>query len=316
MGAIAGRVFLDADPVGDDFPIAAEPVGRALAIGFALGRHRAQKSLAMLERVGRRGKADLGEPRRDYPGMRRPAGVERFGHRAEIGHDAAAVRGRERQGMGGARRIETAQQGASRRRADRAENAGRMPALAVMVAGIACGELGPGFVAGDIGREHVAARGAERLALGEDRRHHHGARMAAQRGDIVVIERMPGGAVDPCRLRRRRALAGEIQCRLAAGGRQRAAQQLGCRVLRPGDHRGDAIGKADARHLDRLGRQPLERKLRDKAAEILGQRHLRSSDSCADRRHYDPVRGSRLSHDRGTTEEGIVRLPVLGDVGV
>jgi hypothetical protein len=54
-----------------------------------------------------------------------------------------------------------------------------MPPLAVMMAGVAPGELGPGLVAG----EHVAPRGAKRLALGEDRRNQNGARIAAQRND-------------------------------------------------------------------------------------------------------------------------------------
>jgi len=78
------------------------------------------------------------------------------------------------------------------------------------MAGVAPGELGPGLVAGDIGGEHVAAGGAERFALGQDRRDQHGRRMTAQRGHIVVVERMPGGAVDPRGFRCWALLAGEV----------------------------------------------------------------------------------------------------------
>ncbi len=60
----------------------------------------------MLERVRRGGKARFGETRRDQPGMRRAAGVERLCHRAEIGHDPAALGSRQCQGVGRPRGIE------------------------------------------------------------------------------------------------------------------------------------------------------------------------------------------------------------------
>ena len=108
--------------------------------------------------------------------------------------------------------------GAGRGRADRAVQAGRMPALLVQQAGIAAEQLGPGFVAGDIGDDHVGAGGAERFGLGQDRRHQHGAGMAAQ-SHVVVVERMRRGAVDPGGFRRR-AL---FRCRRSASpGRRRA----------------------------------------------------------------------------------------------
>ena len=106
--------------------------------------------------------------------------------------------------------VEAAQRGAGGARSDRAENAGRVPALGVMVAGIAARQLGPGLVTGDIGREHLAPAEPQGLGFGEDRRHQHGRDVAAA-ADIVVIERMAGGAVDPRRFRRGGALAREIQ---------------------------------------------------------------------------------------------------------
>jgi len=162
------------------------------------------------------------------------------------------------------------------------------------MAGVAPGELGPGLVAGDIGGEHRTSRGAERLSFGEDRRDQHGRRMAAQRGDVVIVERVPGGAVDPCGLGCWRPLAGEVQSRLAARRVERLAQQLRCGVMGTGDHRRDRVDKANACDIGRPLGQPLERDLRDKAAKILGQRHggppeFRSSH------HYAPVLGQRLS---------------------
>jgi len=166
-----------------------------------------------------------------------------------------------------------AQRRAGGGRTDRAEDAGRVPALAVVMAGVAPGELGPGLVAGDIGGEHGLPRSAERLAFGEDRRDQHGRGMAAQRGDIVIVERVPGGAVDPRRLGCGRPLAGEVQSRLAAHRAQRPAQQLGCRVMSAGDHRRDRVDKADSRDICGAFGQPLEGEIGNKTAEILGQRH-------------------------------------------
>src|SRR5271166_4462718 len=105
-----------------------------------------------------------------------------------------------------------------------------MPTFAVMVAGVAPGELGPGLVARDVGGEHGAPRGAVRLALGDDRWDEHGARMPPQRGDIVIVERVPGGAVDPRCLGCGGPLAGEVQARLAARRVPSLAQQLRRRV--------------------------------------------------------------------------------------
>ena len=75
-----------------------------------------------------------------------------------------------------------------------------------MMAGVAAGQRGPGLVAYDIGREHLAAAGVQRFGLGEDCRQQYGRDMAAA-ADIVLVECVPGGAVDPRRLGRGRALA-------------------------------------------------------------------------------------------------------------
>ena len=174
MGAVAGRVFLDAESLLQDVPFLAENRGGAVAIRLALGRDRAEKALRVFERVGRGGEPRFGEARRNQPGMRRAPGMERLRHRAEIGHDAARLRGRQRDRHGGLLGVEPAQRGASSAGADRTENAGRVPALDVMMAGVAARQLGPGLVAGDIGGEHLLATETQRLRLGQDRRHQHG----------------------------------------------------------------------------------------------------------------------------------------------
>ena len=258
----------------------------------------------MFERVGSSGEAEFGEPRRDQAGMRRPAGMERFRHRTEIGHDAAGLRCRERDRRGRALGVEPAQIGAGRAGADRAKDAGRVPALAVMVAGVAARQLGPALVAGDIGGEHLAPAEAQRLGFGEDRWHQHGRDMAAA-ADIVVVERVAGGAVDPGRFRRGGGLAGEIEARSPGRRLQPLAQQLRRRVVGTGDHRRDCVDKAGTGDLDRLRRQLLERQIRGKPAEFLRQCHGDPPGCCGDYaaiRRGPPwprlVTGARL-HDEG-----------------
>jgi len=124
----------------------------------------------------------------------------------------------------------------------------------------------------------AATRGADRLPFGEDRRDEHSARMAAQRRDIVIVERMPGGAVDPRRLGRLTPLAAEVQGGFAICGPQRLAQELRRRVTGARDHRRDAIDKPDPGDIDCLSGQPLEGDIRDETAEVLSQRHQFSPD--------------------------------------
>ena len=95
----------------------------------------------------------------------------------------------------------------------------------------------------------------------------------AAAADIIVIERVAGGAIDPGRLRRGAALAGKIEAGAARSRSKPLAQELRRRVVGAGNHRRNRIDKAGAGDLDRLLRQPLESQARDKAPEFLGQRH-------------------------------------------
>jgi hypothetical protein len=95
----------------------------------------------------------------------------------------------------------------------------------------------------------------------------------AAAADIVVVERVPGGAVDPRRLGRGCAIAREIEAGRAWHGRQPSPQQLRSGIVRAGDHRRDRVDDTGAGDLDRLRRQALKRQAGDKPAEFLGQRH-------------------------------------------
>ena len=120
-----------------------------------------------------------------------------------------------------------------------------MPALLVQQAGIAAEQFGPGLVAGDIGHDHVGARGAERFGLGEDRRHQHRAGMAAQT-DIVVVERVRRGAVDPGRFGRGALFLAERERGRTGGGRKDLLHDAHAILATSGDHGADAVDEAEA----------------------------------------------------------------------
>ncbi len=143
----------------------------------------------------------------------------------------------------------------------------------MMMAGVAARQLGPNLIAGDIGGEHLAAAKSQGFCLGQDRREQHRRDMAAA-ADIVVVERVAGGAVDPGRFGRGRPLAGKIEAGRAGHRRQPLAQQLRRRVVRAGDHRRDRVDDAGAGGLDRRGGQFFEAEAGDEPAEFLGQRHF------------------------------------------
>ncbi len=128
--------------------------------------------------------------------------------------------------------VQLAQLGTRRRRADRAIQPGRMPALLVQKPRIPPEQLGPGLIPGDIGGDHVRARGAQMLRLRQDGRDQHRAGMAAQR-HVVIVQRMRRGAVDPGGLRGRGLARAERQCGRSVARCQRLAS--GCvRCLRRG----------------------------------------------------------------------------------
>ncbi len=105
---------------------------------------------------------------------------------------------------------------------------------------LATDQLRPGLVARDIGGHHVTARHVERLGFGQDGRNENRAGMAAQR-NIIEIERMGRGAVDPGRLRSVGLLLAEIQRGVAGTGIENLAQNAGRLLLTACDHDADTV---------------------------------------------------------------------------
>ena len=236
----------------------------------ALGRGGGEEAQRMLQRVGRGGEAGSRQPRRDDARVRRPSRMEGLRHGAEVGDQAGALRGAERDRLRRLVRIEAAQRGAGRSGGDGAEDARGVPALLVVLLGIAALQVGPHLVARDIGRGELRAGGAQRLALGQDGRHQHGARVAAQ-SHVVVVERVRGGAVDPGGLGGRHARAGQVEGGVARGRSQRL-QQDARRVLDAARDQGaDAVGKAGVHHGEGVGGDVGEAQGGHERAERTGQ---------------------------------------------
>ena len=167
----------------------------AIELSLALGRQRRQQAERMLKRIERSRQPGLRQPRGDDAGLRGAADLERLGHGAEIGDQSCRHRGGDGHGGGRTGSIEAAQFGAGRRCGDGAEHRTGMPALAVQRRRLARQQFGPHFEPCDIGRQHFGAARSARLALGEDRRHQHGARMAVE-PDVVVVQHVGGHAID------------------------------------------------------------------------------------------------------------------------
>ncbi len=266
---------------------------------LALRRDGRQEAQRMLQRIGRGGETRVRQPRRHHAGMRRAAGVIRLGHGAEVGDQPRAMRGAERKGMRGLVRVEPAQRCARCGRRDGAEDAGRVPALLVVLSSVAADKLGPDLEAGNIGRRQPRAADAEGLAFRQDRRHQHRARMAAQR-HVVVVEGMRGGGVDQRCVRRGDALTRQVQAGVARRGRQHLAQDLRRLLHAARDHGADAVGKTGADHGERRRRHGIEAHLGyeagERAGQCLGHCHLHRSRQAS----MNGGGSHRLSSETGT----------------
>ena len=151
---------------------------------------------------------------------------------------------------------------------DGAEHGGRMPALAMQRHAFAHQQLGPDFEAGDIGGQHLGAARSAGLALGQDRRHQHGARMAVER-HVVVIQNVSGDAVDQRRGFGRAPGAGgnERDERGAAGITKLAIDQSDLRVARAGDQDAETVGDAGAGDGGAFRRDLAQAEIGDEAAK-------------------------------------------------
>ena len=111
----------------------------------------------MFQRIGAGGEAGLGQSRGHDAGVRGFARVKWLGHRAEIRHQAGALRCAEGDRLRCLVGIETTQRCAGRGSADRTVEASRVPAFLMQQAGIAAEQFCPGLVAGNVGDDHVGA---------------------------------------------------------------------------------------------------------------------------------------------------------------
>ncbi len=265
--AVTGRIFLHRQATLHDAPAFAETVCLAIPVHLAFGRNGGEEALRVLQRVYRCGEPGGGQARRHYAGMGRAARVERLRHRAEIGHQAGALRRAQGERLGSPRRVEPAQMGTGGGGRDGAEDPGRVPALAVMVTAFPARQLRPDLVAGDERHHHVAAGRIQRFRLGEDRGDQHGAGVAAQ-GNVVVVQRMGGDAVDPGRIGGAGGLLAEIQRGRTRRGLQHLLQQPGRLLLPPGEHHADAVDETGPRDRGGLLGHAVGRQVGHELAEV------------------------------------------------
>ena len=268
MGAEAQRILLDRKLGREQFPDLAR-LDRQRDICVATGRHRRKKALRMLQRVGRRGEPGLDQPGGNDAGLGCATRMEWFGHGPEIGHDARALRSAKRNGecalLGG----ELVERRTGRRSGDGAEDPRGMPALGVIVLGIATGQVSPDLVSRSVGGHHVLPARAKRLGLGNDRRHQNGARVATQR-HVVEVECVGGGAVDPGGIGRGCRAVPEHQIGRAGDRRQHLRQDPGRRLVASREHDADAVGEAHVDDVERRRGNLLELQVGDESAKLAG----------------------------------------------
>ena len=226
----------------------------------------------MFERVKRCGEPGLRQPRGDYAGLRRAPDLEGFGQGAEVRNHACSHRGGDGHRRRCAVAVEATQFRTGRSGGDRATHARRMPALAMERSRLARRELGPHFVAGDIGGEHLGAACAGSFALREDRRNEHGARMPVET-DVVVVEDVRGDAVDQggsfdTAPRARRYERGE---RHAGAVTHFAIDEGNRRIARARDENAEAVGDPSLRDTAAFRWNAAQAEIGDKGAEILSK---------------------------------------------
>ena len=110
------------------------------------------------------------------------ADMQRFGHRAEVGFQAARHRSRHRQGDGCLIGVQADQPGTPRRRAEDAERRRRVPTLVVVMGVDRAGEAHFGLEPHRVGGQQVLPRQRAFLGQGEQRGDQGHRLMAAEHG--------------------------------------------------------------------------------------------------------------------------------------
>ena len=137
-----------------------------------------------------------GEAGRQHAGFGGEAGMERLGHRAELRHEARRHAGRDRHRMGRLLRIQLQQPRARRRRPDRADRRGGVPAPVAVHRVHPLADPPEDLEARDISIDTVPPRRPFRLGQRKNGGNEHGGRMRLGRIEIVVeVERMRRRAV-------------------------------------------------------------------------------------------------------------------------
>ena len=256
----------------------------------------------MLERIERGRQARLRKARRDQSRLPGAANLKRLGHGAEIGDQACGHRGGDRHCGRNTGSIEAAQFGARRGCGDRPEHRRRVPALAMQRHRFPFQKFGPDLVACDIGRQHLGAARSARLALREDRRHQHGARMAVER-NVVVVQNVRSNAIDQRRGFDRAPAARwneRSEC-AAASVTQFAIDERDRGVTRASDQNAEAIGNAAPRDTAAFGGNLAQAEIGDEAAKIDGEsghERLRWTNISASLWFRDSERHSRSAAHR------------------
>ena len=248
VSRVAHRVALDRQARVENAQALAQIARAGLQIGLALRRDRMQETGAVLEHVRGRGEAQLGQLHRLNAGRSGAAGVQRFGHGAEVGDQPARHAAGQAQRPHAQLHRQFVQMRHRSGSGDGTEHTSRMPAFQMVLAAVAAVQLGPHFIADDIGAQQIGTGATQHMPLSQDGRRDDRARVAGQR-HVVVVERVRGGAVDAGGLRTRQQNFFERHrcCRAATAAgevgvvlEQNAHHRLGA----AGEHGGGGVGDA------------------------------------------------------------------------
>jgi hypothetical protein len=184
--------------------------------------------------------------------------VERLAHRAELRFEAGRLRAGDAERAGGRLGVEAEQMRAGRRRAKRADRAGRVEAARVVAGPQRHADAAAGLVAGDKRGDDRLARGFALLGEGQQRRQDRDRRMARHRQvDVVVVERMGDRAVDQRRRQHRQRAAWPITAACSAPPASLLIEQdAGERIVGAGEPDAEIVEHALPRELaHRLGQR-------------------------------------------------------------
>ena len=170
MGAAAGRVALQDDAWLAQFPRLAQLLPQFFSLGHAAGIQGMRPAEFALEGGQVGGESFARKLRREHAAAGRIAGMERFGHGAEIAPDAAGPGRRNAQRHGNLPLVQAQQPGTGRRSTDHADRGSRMPAMFIVQRIDRAAQLANDFHPDRIGQDQVTARSTGSLGHRQRRR--------------------------------------------------------------------------------------------------------------------------------------------------